>query len=58
MRTLGIEVLLLPPSSWTWRAYDADTKRILRSESANTEEEALAKAAEAKRELESQVGID
>jgi hypothetical protein len=58
MRKLRIDVHSSPPSSWAWRVYDADTKKTLRSGSAKNGEEALAAAEEAKRELESQVGID
>jgi hypothetical protein len=58
MRKLQIEVLSSPPSSWTWRVYDMETKKTLRSGSAKSREEALSAARKAKRELESQVGID
>jgi hypothetical protein len=58
MRKLQIHVLSSPPSSWTWRVYDVETKKTLRSGSTKSREEALAAAKKAKGELESQVGID
>jgi hypothetical protein len=58
MRRLSIEVLHSAAATWTWGVYDLDTRRTLRSGSADTQEEALKRAEEAKRELESQAGID
>jgi hypothetical protein len=58
MRNLEIEVLLSPDCEWSWRVFDVETEKTLRRGSNMTRDEAVAAAEEAKREIESQTGID